>query len=87
MSFCFADTSLPDLLDGPSLPYADQASAMQTVPLLCYAVKYRKAFSTFELSKFNATQRFRHIYYYKNYASIFKFQISNFCFIYFCPPI
>ena len=29
MSLCYADTSLPDLLDRPSLHYTDQASAMQ----------------------------------------------------------
>ena len=38
--------------------------------------------STFKKSKFDTTQRF-----YKNYASIFNFKISNFCFIKFCPSI
>ena len=35
MSLHYADTSLPDLLGRSSLNYADQAPAMQTVPLLC----------------------------------------------------
>ena len=35
MSLCNADTSFPDLLGRLSLHYADQASAMQTVPPLC----------------------------------------------------
>ena len=35
MSLRYADTSLTDLLGRPNLHYADQASAMQTVPLLC----------------------------------------------------
>ena len=51
MSLHYADTSLPDLLGRSSLNYADQASAMQTVPLLCrpslcYAVKEPLLFST-----------------------------------------
>ena len=35
MSLHYADRSLPDLLGRSSLNYADQALAMQTVPLLC----------------------------------------------------
>ena len=35
MTLCYADTSLPDMLGRPSLHYADQAYAMQTVPSLC----------------------------------------------------
>ena len=35
MSLRYADTSLPDLLDRLSLPYADHASVIQTVSLLC----------------------------------------------------
>ena len=49
MSLRYADTSLPDLLGRPSLHYADQASALQTVPPL-----FSKQASTILLSFFKS---------------------------------
>ena len=64
MSLHYADTSLPDLLGRSSLNYADQAPAMQTVPLLCSKWASTLQHSFFKILVLMCNKKFKQFFWH-----------------------